>query len=55
VVARVREVTGGGAEVVVDTTPYAPRSSNDAIAIAVRKGRSRPRTPSTPWPATCPA
>ena len=24
--ARVREVTGGGAEVVVDTTPYAPRS-----------------------------
>jgi threonine dehydrogenase-like Zn-dependent dehydrogenase len=39
VVARVREVTGGGAEVVVDTTPYAPRSLNDAIAIAVRKGR----------------
>ena len=26
VVTRVREVTGGGAEVVVDTTPYAPRS-----------------------------
>jgi threonine dehydrogenase-like Zn-dependent dehydrogenase len=39
VVARVRELTGGGAEVVVDTTPYAPRSLNDAIAIAVRKGR----------------
>jgi threonine dehydrogenase-like Zn-dependent dehydrogenase len=39
VVARVREVTGDGAEVVVDTTPYAPRSLNDAIAIAVRKGR----------------
>jgi threonine dehydrogenase-like Zn-dependent dehydrogenase len=38
-VARVREVTGGGAEVVVDATPYAPRSLNDAIAIAVRKGR----------------
>jgi threonine dehydrogenase-like Zn-dependent dehydrogenase len=39
VVARVREVTGGGAEVVVDTTPYAPQSLNDAVAIAVRKGR----------------
>ena len=39
VVARIREVTGGGAEVVVDTTPYAPRSLNDAVAIAVRKGR----------------
>jgi len=39
VVTRVREVTGGGAEVVVDTTPYAPRSLNDAVAIAVRKGR----------------
>jgi threonine dehydrogenase-like Zn-dependent dehydrogenase len=39
VVTRVRELTGGGAEVVVDTTPYAPRSLNDAIAIAVRKGR----------------
>ena len=38
-VTRVREVTGGGAEVVVDTTPYAPRSLNDAVAIAVRKGR----------------
>ncbi|MBI2162504.1 MAG: zinc-binding dehydrogenase, partial [Candidatus Rokubacteria bacterium] len=39
VVARVREVTGGGAEIVVDTTPYAPQSLNHAIAIAVRKGR----------------
>jgi threonine dehydrogenase-like Zn-dependent dehydrogenase len=39
VVARVRELTGGGAEVVVDTTPYAPHSVNHAIAIAVRKGR----------------
>jgi threonine dehydrogenase-like Zn-dependent dehydrogenase len=39
VVARPREATGGGAEVVVDTTPYAPRSLNHAIAIAVRKGR----------------
>jgi threonine dehydrogenase-like Zn-dependent dehydrogenase len=39
VVASVREVTGGGAEVVVDTTPYAPQSLNHAIAIAVRKGR----------------
>src|SRR5881396_2083002 len=39
VVARVRELTGGGAEVVVDTTPYAPQSLNHAIAIAVRKGR----------------
>jgi threonine dehydrogenase-like Zn-dependent dehydrogenase len=39
VVARVREVTGGGAEVVVDTTPYAPQSLNHAIDIAVRKGR----------------
>jgi threonine dehydrogenase-like Zn-dependent dehydrogenase len=39
VVARVREITSGGAEVVVDTTPYAPQSLNHAIAIAVRKGR----------------
>ena len=39
VVASVREATGGGAEVVVDTTPYAPQSLNHAIAIAVRKGR----------------
>jgi threonine dehydrogenase-like Zn-dependent dehydrogenase len=39
VVARVREVTGGGAEVVVDTTPNAPESLNHAVAIAVRKGR----------------
>ena len=39
VVDAVREATGGGAEVVVDTTPYAPQSLNHAIAIAVRKGR----------------
>ncbi len=39
VVARVREATDGGAEVVVDTTPYAPQSLNHAVAIAVRKGR----------------
>ena len=39
VVAQVREATGGGAEVVVDTTPYAPQSLIHAIAIAVRKGR----------------
>ncbi|MBI1736336.1 MAG: zinc-binding dehydrogenase [Candidatus Rokubacteria bacterium] len=39
VVARVREATGGGAEVVVDTTPYAPDSLSHAVAIAVRKGR----------------
>src|SRR5207253_2767783 len=32
VVAAVREATGGGAEVVVDTTPYAPQSLNHAIA-----------------------
>jgi len=39
VVERVREATGGGAEVVVDTTPYAPQSLGHAIAIAVRRGR----------------
>src|SRR5215467_9622239 len=39
VVEHVREITGGGAEVVVDTTPFAPQSLNHAIAIAVRKGR----------------
>jgi threonine dehydrogenase-like Zn-dependent dehydrogenase len=39
VVAQVREATAGGAEVVVDTTPYAPQSLNHAVAIAVRKGR----------------
>jgi threonine dehydrogenase-like Zn-dependent dehydrogenase len=38
-VAQVREATGGGAEVVVDTTPYAPRSLTDAVAIAARRGR----------------
>jgi threonine dehydrogenase-like Zn-dependent dehydrogenase len=39
VVTRAREATGGGAEVVVDTTPYAPQSLNHAVAIALRKGR----------------
>ena len=39
VVAAVRDATGGGAEVVVDTTPYAPQSLNHAVAIAVRRGR----------------
>jgi threonine dehydrogenase-like Zn-dependent dehydrogenase len=39
VVERVRELTGGGAEVVVDTTPYAPQSLAHAVAIAVRRGR----------------
>ena len=39
VVAQVREATGGGAEVVVDTTPYAPQSLPHAVAIAVRRGR----------------
>jgi threonine dehydrogenase-like Zn-dependent dehydrogenase len=39
VVARAREATGGGAEVVVDTTPNAPQSLVHAMAIAVRKGR----------------
>ncbi|MBI2525936.1 MAG: zinc-binding dehydrogenase [Candidatus Rokubacteria bacterium] len=39
VVASVREATGGGAEVVVDTTPYSPESLGHAVAIAVRKGR----------------
>lgn len=38
-VEREREVSGGAAEVVVDTTPYAPQSLNHAVAIAVRKGR----------------
>jgi NADPH:quinone reductase-like Zn-dependent oxidoreductase len=37
--SRVRELTGGGAEIVVDTTPFAPESLNHAIAIAVRRGR----------------
>jgi threonine dehydrogenase-like Zn-dependent dehydrogenase len=39
VVAQVREATGGGAEVVVDTTPYAPQSLTHAVAIAMRRGR----------------
>src|SRR5262249_55434926 len=39
VVASVRDATGGGAEVGVDTTPYAPQAFNHAVAVAVRKGR----------------
>jgi threonine dehydrogenase-like Zn-dependent dehydrogenase len=39
VVDRAREATGGGADIVVDTTPYAPQSLVHAVAIAVRKGR----------------
>jgi threonine dehydrogenase-like Zn-dependent dehydrogenase len=39
VVSAVRDATGGGAEVVVDTTPYAPQSLNHAVAIALRRGR----------------
>jgi threonine dehydrogenase-like Zn-dependent dehydrogenase len=39
VIGRAREATGGGAEVVVDTTPNAPQSLVHAMAIAVRKGR----------------
>jgi threonine dehydrogenase-like Zn-dependent dehydrogenase len=39
VVAAAREATAGGAEVVVDTTPYAPQSLVHAVAIAVRRGR----------------
>jgi threonine dehydrogenase-like Zn-dependent dehydrogenase len=39
VVARVQEATGGGAEVVVDTTPTAPQSVSQAVAMAARRGR----------------
>ena len=39
VVAVVREVTGGGADVVVDTTPFAPQSVSQAVAIARSRGR----------------
>lgn len=39
VVARACELTGGGAEVVIDTTPNAPQSVTHAVQIAVRKGR----------------
>jgi len=39
VVARAREITGGGADVVIDTTPNAPQSVTHAVQIAVRKGR----------------
>jgi len=39
VVARAREATEGGADVVVDTTPYAPESLAHAVAIARRRGR----------------
>jgi threonine dehydrogenase-like Zn-dependent dehydrogenase len=39
VVARVREATGGGATVVVDTTPFSPASLTHAVAMAARRGR----------------
>lgn len=39
VVARVREATGGGADVVVDTTPLAPESVAQAVAMAARRAR----------------
>jgi len=39
VVKRVREATGGGATVVVDTTPFAPASPAHAVAMAARRGR----------------
>ena len=37
-VAAVREATGGGAQVVVDTTPFAPQSVSHAVAMAARRG-----------------
>ena len=39
VVARVREATGGGADGVVDTTPLAPESVAQAVAMAARRAR----------------
>ena len=39
VVARVLEATGGGATVVVDTTPFAPASPAHAVAMTARRGR----------------
>lgn len=39
VVAAVTEATGGGADVVVDTTPLAPRSLSHAVAMARTRGR----------------
>jgi len=39
VVAAVREATGGGADVVVDTTPFAPQSVSQAVAMARSRGR----------------
>jgi threonine dehydrogenase-like Zn-dependent dehydrogenase len=39
VVTAVRDATGGGAHVVVDTTPFAPQSLTHAVAIAIRRGR----------------
>lgn len=38
-VEAVRAATGGGADVVVDTTPYAPQSLAHAVAMAARRGR----------------
>ncbi len=38
-VAAVREATGGGAQVVVDTTPFAPHSLSQAVAMAARRAR----------------
>ncbi len=35
----VRDATGGGADVVIDTTPYAPQSLTHAVAMAARRGR----------------
>ncbi|GIX48215.1 MAG: putative alcohol dehydrogenase adh [Candidatus Tectimicrobiota bacterium] len=37
-VAVVREATGGGARVVLDTTPYAPQAVTQAIAMAAPRG-----------------
>ena len=39
VVDSVKELTGGGAEVIVDTTPFAAESFRDALNIAVRYAR----------------
>ena len=39
VVTAVREATGGGADVVVDTTPFAPQSVSQAVGMAKSRGR----------------
>jgi threonine dehydrogenase-like Zn-dependent dehydrogenase len=39
VVTAVRDATGGGAHVIVDTTPFAPQSLTHAVAMASRRGR----------------